>query len=597
MLRTLYAKLSVALVAIVLAIGVLYAVFALVTTRHYLEAAEQRLNRDLARDLVADRNLVEEGRINEPALKDLFHDYMVVNPSIEIYLLDLEGRILSFSADPGAVKRKYVSLGPVRAFLAGEDDYPLLGDDPRSHDGQKAFSVTEVPNEQSPDGYLYVVLLGERVDSIAALLDTSHIVRYSGFALLVSLGVGALAGLVVLRAMTRRLRRFTGHIDQFRAGDFRASEPFETSVPGDGDEIAQLGRAYDEMAARIREQIEALERTDALRREMVAHVSHDLRTPLATLHGYIETLKLKDATLSPAERERYLAVALDQSERLRRLVGDLFELAKLDAREQTPECEPVALAELVSDVAQKFRLEAERPRLHHRRRRGRGPADGRGGHRPGGARARKPDRQRPLPFPGRRGCPHPHRPRRGRGAGDGLRQRTGHRPRAPPPRVRPFLPGRERTPGQRPRRARPRDREAHRGVARRPARSGEHPGPRHRLQLPAPRPRAGRTGRQLTGGPPHDPERFASGAPPLPPVAVLPVRRIGIEPNPTRQSRNQTGWRKILRRFVEDFTGKRLLHSPTGPPGDRIRRTERLRLRGTRRVAVSGPVTRGDADA
>ena len=359
MLRTLYAKLSVALVAIVLAIGVLYAVFALVTTRHYLEAAEQRLNRDLARDLVADRNLVEEGRINEPALKDLFHDYMVVNPSIEIYLLDLEGRILSFSADPGAVKRKYVSLGPLRAFLAGEDDYPLLGDDPRSHDGQKAFSVTEVPNEQSPDGYLYVVLLGERVDSIAALLDTSHIVRYSGFALLVSLGVGALAGLVVLRAMTRRLRRFTAHIDQFRAGDFRASEPFETSAPGDGDEIAQLGRAYDEMAARIREQIEALERTDALRREMVAHVSHDLRTPLATLHGYIETLKLKDATLSPAERERYLAVALDQSERLRRLVGDLFELAKLDAREQTPECEPVALAELVSDVAQKFRLEAE----------------------------------------------------------------------------------------------------------------------------------------------------------------------------------------------------------------------------------------------
>ena len=372
MFRTLYAKLSVALVAIVLAIGVLYAVFALVTTRHYLEAAEQRLNRDLARDLVADRNLVEEGRINEPALKELFHDYMVVNPSIEIYLLDLEGRILSFSADPGAVKRKHVSLGPVRAFLAGEDDYPLLGDDPRSHDGQKAFSVTEVPNEQRPDGYLYVVLLGERVDSIAALLDTSHIARYSGFALLVSLGVGALAGLVVLRAMTRRLRRLTGHIgqfrhqfrdqfrDQFRAEDFRASEPFETSAPGDGDEIAQLGRAYDEMAARIREQIKALERTDALRREMVAHVSHDLRTPLATLHGYIETLKLKDATLSPAERERYLAVALDQSERLRRLVGDLFELAKLDAREQTPECEPVALAELVSDVAQKFRLEAER---------------------------------------------------------------------------------------------------------------------------------------------------------------------------------------------------------------------------------------------
>ena len=168
--------------------------------------------------------------------------------------------------------------------------------------------------------------------------------------------------------MTRRLRRLTDHIDRFRAGGFRAFEPFATSPASstslvnrsDGDEIAQLGRAYDEMAARIGEQLEALEKTDALRREMVAHVSHDLRTPLATLHGYIETLKLKDAELAPDERERYLAVALDQSERLRRLVGDLFELAKLDAHEQAPVCEPVSLAELASDIAQKFQLEAQR---------------------------------------------------------------------------------------------------------------------------------------------------------------------------------------------------------------------------------------------
>ena len=360
MIRTLYAKLSVALVAIVLAIAVLYAALTVFATRHHLQVTEQRLNRGLARDLVADRNLVEEGRINESALKGMFHDYMTINPGIEIYLLDPEGRILSFSADPDIVKRRSVSLDPIHAFLAGADAYPLLGDDPRSHDGRKAFSVTPVPSEQNPEGYLYVVLLGERVDSIAALLHTSFIARYSGIALVVSLVVGVLAGLVVLRAMTRRLRRLTNHIDQFRARGFRSFEPFATPGPGDGDEIAQLGRAYDEMAARIGEQLEALERTDALRREMVAHVSHDLRTPLATLHGYIETLKLKDAELDPTERKRYLAVALDQSERLRRLVGDLFELAKLDAREQTPAYEPVALAELVNDIVQKFQLEAER---------------------------------------------------------------------------------------------------------------------------------------------------------------------------------------------------------------------------------------------
>jgi len=370
MFRTLYGKLSVALVAIVFAIAALYAALTLFATRHHLQATEQRLNRDLARDLVADRNLVAEGRINESALRSMFHDYMTINPSIEIYLVDLEGKILSFSADPGVVKRKRVSLGPVHAFLSGDDSFPLLGDDPRSHDGRKAFSVTPVPSDEHPQGYLYVVLLGERVDSIAALLHTSFIARYSALALIVSVVVGSLAGLVVLRAMTRRLRRLTHHIDRFRAAGFRAFEPFTTGGPGngggngdsngDGDEIVQLGRAYDEMAARIGEQLDALEKTDALRREMVAHVSHDLRTPLATLHGYLETLKLKDAELDRAERERYLAVALDQSERLRRLVGDLFELAKLDAHEQAPVCEPISLAELVSDIAQKFQLEAHR---------------------------------------------------------------------------------------------------------------------------------------------------------------------------------------------------------------------------------------------
>ena len=457
---------------------------------------EQRLNRDLARDLVADRNLVEEGRINEAALREMFHDYMTINPSIEIYLIDLEGRILSFSADPGVVKRKRVSLGPVRAFLAGDDEYPLLGDDPRSHEGHKAFSVTPVPSAESPDGYLYVVLLGERVDSVAALLHTSFIARYSGLALIVSIVVGSLAGLVVLRAMTRRLRRLTDHIDRFRAGGFRNFEPFAATDPSvddaDGDEIAQLGHAYDEMAARIGEQLDALEKTDALRREMVAHVSHDLRTPLATLHGYIETLKLKDAELDPAERERYLTVALDQSERLRRLVGDLFELAKLDAHEQMPACEPVSLPELVSDIAQKFQLEARRRDATIDIDAGEGLPmvdadialvervlenliDNALSHSPGGGAIR-------IPIAAN---------------GNSVRVTVadsgpGIAARAPAPRLRPLLPGRQRPPGQFARGSRPRDRQAHRGAPRRPAGGREHPRPRHRVQLS--------TGGALAGG-------------------------------------------------------------------------------------------------
>jgi signal transduction histidine kinase len=91
----------------------------------------------------------------------------------------------------------------------------------------------------------------------------------------------------------------------------------------------------------------------------VAQVSHDLRTPLAALHGYLETLKLKEDALTPEQRADYFAIVLRQSEHLTRLVGELFELAKLEAQEASPHCEPFSLPELVQDVVQKFQLKAD----------------------------------------------------------------------------------------------------------------------------------------------------------------------------------------------------------------------------------------------
>jgi signal transduction histidine kinase len=91
----------------------------------------------------------------------------------------------------------------------------------------------------------------------------------------------------------------------------------------------------------------------------VANVSHDLRTPLASLRGYLDTLLMKEDTLRPDQRREYLAVAVRQSAHLAKLVSDLFELAKLDSRETRPRYESFPLGELLQDVAQKFRLEAQ----------------------------------------------------------------------------------------------------------------------------------------------------------------------------------------------------------------------------------------------
>jgi len=130
-----------------------------------------------------------------------------------------------------------------------------------------------------------------------------------------------------------------------------------------GDEIDRLTVTFKQLIDRIQTQMEKLKKADSLRRELVTNVSHDLRTPLATLKGYIETLFLKDKSLSADDRKHHLEIAIRHCERLSQLVDELFELAKLDSHEIQVRYEPFNISELVHDVVQKFDLSAKEKQL------------------------------------------------------------------------------------------------------------------------------------------------------------------------------------------------------------------------------------------
>ncbi|MBL4585347.1 MAG: HAMP domain-containing protein [Pseudomonadales bacterium] len=376
MLRTLYAKLAMVLSLLLIAIGAIYMAVSLSVTQQHNDEVSQRVSRDLAKNLIMDRNLVAQGQLDEGALRDTFNMYMVINPSIEIYLLDLKGKILSHSADPGKVKRTDVSLAPIDDFLE-KNLYPLLGDDPRSHDRQKAFSVTPVPNAKNPEGYLYIVLQGEEYDSINEAVRESYLLWLSSWAVAGSLMFGLLAGLLLFYFLTRRLRHLTQMMERFKNSDFSEHKSYRNKIGDDAlsehhqknidtksnDEIDRLGDTFDAMAQRIMAQLQAITEQDNNRRELIAQVSHDLRTPLASLRGYLETLKIKSGELSEEQQQRYIDISLRQSEHLTDLVGELFELATLDATEQLAHIEPFAVTELVHDVCQKFSLDLENKRI------------------------------------------------------------------------------------------------------------------------------------------------------------------------------------------------------------------------------------------
>jgi signal transduction histidine kinase len=124
------------------------------------------------------------------------------------------------------------------------------------------------------------------------------------------------------------------------------------------DEIGQLAAAFTRMAERIAAQMRHIKTQDEQRRDMVANVSHDLRTPLTSLQGYLETILRKADQLSEEDTQRYLQVAVRQSQRVAQLAEELFELARLECEEVSPALERFSLAELAQDVVQKFELAA-----------------------------------------------------------------------------------------------------------------------------------------------------------------------------------------------------------------------------------------------
>ncbi|MFZ4785755.1 MAG: sensor histidine kinase [Flavobacteriales bacterium] len=96
-----------------------------------------------------------------------------------------------------------------------------------------------------------------------------------------------------------------------------------------------------------------------MRKELVANVSHDLRTPLASIHGYIETLLMKKDSLDATTQEKYLNTTLQSTEKLKQLVDELFELSKIESRERKLNIESFSIKELAFDVMSHFNVTAQ----------------------------------------------------------------------------------------------------------------------------------------------------------------------------------------------------------------------------------------------
>lgn len=157
------------------------------------------------------------------------------------------------------------------------------------------------------------------------------------------------------RVMAAVQARIQALITRFHNKDFQSRI---TVV--EADSLGELEAAFNAMGDQLAVDLSRMEESNSMRRELVANVSHDLRGPLTSVRGYLDTLVQRGEQITPDQRREFLAIALRNVACLEKLINDLFEIAKLDAKKSLFECEPFSLTELIDGIFCRLRPAAER---------------------------------------------------------------------------------------------------------------------------------------------------------------------------------------------------------------------------------------------
>ncbi|MFZ5827409.1 MAG: ATP-binding protein [Bacillota bacterium] len=152
----------------------------------------------------------------------------------------------------------------------------------------------------------------------------------------------------VSQEMARRLRATGGAARALAEGDLTRRAPEQG-----GDEIAEMAGHFNHMAERIQALVEGLRRSESSRRSLLAVASHEIRTPLTSIHGFAEALR--DGVVPTEEkRQRYYQIIAAESERLARMVDDLFDVARLEAGQAELQLQEMAVGPWLTEFAESF---------------------------------------------------------------------------------------------------------------------------------------------------------------------------------------------------------------------------------------------------
>jgi signal transduction histidine kinase len=333
-LRSVGARLSLALALVVLlALGIAYAIVVPSLERNLVDSRLEQLTQLAA--VLAREFPTRELEAGDRLYVDDWVDKASVATSARVTLLrPLSERLAQQLEDSGGgVQQPRKDPVALDATLLGFGQFSSgLVNWAGTEHAEVAFSV------EGPFGQPSVLLFSASLEPTLANVDLvkNRVLVAGAVALLVALLVGYGAA----HLFARRIRRLERAADRIAGGDL--DEPVEDRG---SDELGQLARAFERMRGRLAQ-------LEHARREFVANASHELRTPIFSLGGFLELLR--DEDVDEATRREFLAAMGEQVDRLTRLAGDLLDLSRLDAGRLHVEAEPVDLGAIAEALREEF---------------------------------------------------------------------------------------------------------------------------------------------------------------------------------------------------------------------------------------------------
>jgi signal transduction histidine kinase len=279
---------------------------------------------------------------------------MVANPSVEVYLLDTAGNITDYVVPDKSVRQHHVNISLVKQWLGTKGSERPLGDNPKQPNEPGIFSAAPLYEKGRLAGYVYAVLASETQRQILTTLNSNLNFRLGLYIFLCTLLITFIVGVITFFLITDSICQIAVVVKRFKEGDYSAR-----IVGHSKGNIGMLTSTFNDMADVIVDNIDKITATDRFRQELIANVSHDLRTPLSIMQGYVETLMIKKDQLNDTEKGKYLGIVLDSTKKLSGLVEQLFQYAKLEANQITPDKEQFMLNELASDILVTYHLRAQ----------------------------------------------------------------------------------------------------------------------------------------------------------------------------------------------------------------------------------------------